>query len=136
MGCIRFVYVVRYTLVLVTVFAAGNASAQSPQEELVASVIAGADCKQTLNNGLVCEYKVVGKKLHFSIKDAGGSDEVIGFRHSDINDDYYAVMYFGCIVVVPGLANKKKYGKDDGAFVAPKNGRVYRTRHECQAANK
>lgn len=97
--------------------------------------VVGADCKQTLNNGLICEYKA-GQKLRFSIKDAGGSDEVIGFHHSDINDDYYAVMYFGCVVIVPGLTNQKKYGKDDGAFIAPKNGRVYRTRQECQSANK
>ena len=135
MSCIRYFSVLRRALILLTLCVSGHASAQTPHEELFTNAVAGADCKQTLNNGLICEYKV-GQKLSFSIKDAGGSDEVIGFRHSDINDDFYAVMYFGCIVVVPGLANQKKYGKDDGAFVAPKNGRVYRTRHECQSANK
>lgn len=135
MNCIRPIGVLCRILFSVCVFGPGHALADSPHEQLFINVVAGADCKQTINNGLMCEYKV-GQKLHFAIKDAGGSDEVIGFRHSDINDDYYAVMYFGCIVVVPGLANQRKYGKDDGAFVAPKNGRVYRTRNECQSANR
>ena len=91
--------------------------------------------RQSTRTLLICA-NTRSDRIHFVIKDAGRSDEVIGFRHSDINDDYYAVMYFGCIVVVPGLANQRKYGKDDGAFVAPKNGRVYRTRNECQSANR
>lgn len=95
-------------------------------------VVAGAECKQDLNNWLNCNYKV-GHNLKFSIKDAGGSDQVIAFNHSDINDDYAAVMYFGCIVVIPGKATKN-HGIDDNIYVSPKNGRVYRTRQECQAA--
>ena len=108
--------------------------AESAKDNLFVKVVAGADCKQTVNNGLICEYKV-GQKLRFSIKDAGGSDPVIAFRHSDWDDDFYAVMYFGCIVVVPGAASKEKYDRD-GIYIAPKNGRVFRTRQECQAANK
>jgi len=137
MSCIRFRFIsaLSRTLFFVAAFISGHASAQLPQEELFRKVVAGADCKQTLNNGLICEYKV-GQKLRFSIKDVGGSDEVITFRHSDWDDDYYAVMYFGCIVVVPGAANQNMYGKQDGAFVAPKSGRVYHTRNACQAANK
>jgi len=112
----------------------GSVLAQSPKDDLFAKVVAGAECKQTVNNGLICEYKV-GQKLKFSIKDAGGSDPVIAFRHSDWDDDFYAVMYFGCIVVVPGTASKEKYDSD-GIYIAPKNGRVYMTRNECQAANR
>lgn len=111
-----------------------SAAAQSAKDDLFAKVVAGADCKQSVNNGLICEYKV-GQKLRFSIKDAGGSDPVIAFRHSDWDDDFYAVMYFGCIVVVPGAASKEKYDSD-GIYIAPKNGRVFRSRSECQAANK
>jgi hypothetical protein len=111
-----------------------SAAAQSAKDDLFAKVVAGADCKQSVNNGLICEYKV-GQKLRFSIKDAGGSDPVIAFRHSDWDDDLYAVMYFGCIVVVPGTASKEKY-EGDGIYIAPKNGRVYKTRNECQAANR
>lgn len=131
----RFLCIVRSTLSFVAVLVSSNALAQSPQEQLFMSVVAGADCKQSSNNGLICEYKV-GQKLRFSIKDAGGSDEVIAFRHSDWDDDYYAVMYFDCVAVIPGKANPKKYDKEDGAFVSPKNGRVYHSRFECQAANK
>lgn len=112
----------------------GSATAESAKDALFAKVVAGAECKQDVSNGLLCSYKV-GKRLHIGIKDAGGSDPVIAFRHSDWDDDFYAVMYFGCIVVVPGTASKEKY-EGDGIYIAPKNGRVFRTRSECQAANK
>lgn len=121
-------------LMLLLALVSSWAAAQSAKDDLFAKVVAGADCKQTVNNGLICEYKV-GKKLRFSIKDAGGSDPVISFRHSDWDDDFYAVMYFGCIVVVPGTGSKEKY-ESDGIYIAPKNGRVFRTRSECQAANR
>ena len=53
---------------------------------------------------------------------------------NDINEDFYAVYYFGCIVVVPGHAHPRNYDLDYGVYVSPKNGRVYRTRQECQTA--
>lgn len=112
----------------------GSATAESAKDALFAKVVAGANCKQDVSNGLICEYKV-GQKLRFSVKDAGGNDQVIAFRHSDWDDDFYAVMYFGCIVVVPGAASIEKY-EGDGIYIAPKNGRVFRTRSECQSANR
>jgi hypothetical protein len=121
-------------LMLLLAVLSGSATAESAKDALFAKVVAGAECKQTVNNGLICEYRV-GQKLRFSIKDAGGSDPVISFRHSDWDDDFYAVMYFGCIVVVPGSASKEKYD-GDGIYIAPKNGSVFRTSSECQAANK
>lgn len=124
----------RAILIVLLVLQSGSATAESAKDALFVKVVAGADCKQTVNNGLICEYKV-GQKLRFSIKDAGGGDQVIAFRHSDWNDDFYTVMYFGCIVVVPGAASKEKY-ESDGIYIAPKNGRVFRTRSECQAANR
>ena len=110
-----------------------GAMAQSLQDQLFARVISGADCKQTVNNGLICDYKL-GNKLSFSIKDAGGTDTVVGFHYSNIDDDFYAVYYFDCIVVVPGHAHSRNYDRDYGVYVSPKNGRVYRTRQECQSA--
>lgn len=121
-------------LMMLLAVVSSGAVAQSPKDDLFVKVVAGADCKQTVNNGLICEYKV-GQKLRFSIKDAGGGDPVIAFRHSDWDDDFYAVMYFGCIVVVPGTTSKEKYD-GDGIYIAPKNGRVFRTRSECQSASK
>ena len=102
------------------------------QDQLFARVVAGAECKQTVNNGLICDYKV-GSKLSFSIKDAGGTDTVVGFHYSNINDEFYAVYYFDCIVVVPGHAHPRNYDRDYGVYVSPKNGRVIRTRKECQS---
>lgn len=124
----------RTILTMLLTALSSSVTAESAKDALFARVVAGAECKQSVNNGLICEYKV-GQKLRFSIKDAGGNDPVIAFRHSDWDDDFYAVMYFGCIVVVPGTASKEKY-ESDGIYIAPKNGRVFRTRSECQAANR
>lgn len=121
-------------LMMLLAVLSSSVTAESAKDALFARVVAGAECKQDVSNGLLCSYKV-GKRLHIGIKDAGGSDPVISFRHSDWDDDFYAVMYFGCIVVVPGTASKEKY-ESDGIYIAPKNGRVFRTRSECQAANK
>ena len=120
-------------LCAVAFFCSQLAMAQSLQEQLFARVVSGADCKQTVNNGLICDYKI-GEKLSFSIKDAGGTDTVIGFRYSNVNDDFYVVYYFDCIVVVPGHAHPKNYTPEYGVYISPKNGRVYRTRQECQSA--
>jgi hypothetical protein len=114
-------------------FWCGVAFSQSLQDSLFERVVAGSDCKQTVNNGLICDYKI-GETLSFSIKDAGGTDTVVGFRYSDINKGVYAVYYSDCIVVVPGSAHPKNYDRDYGVYVSPKNGRVYKTRKACQSA--
>jgi hypothetical protein len=102
------------------------------QEQLFELVVAGTACEQTVNNGVICNYKV-GPKLSFSIKEAGGPDTVVGFGYSNINEKFYAVYYFDCIVVVPGHAHPRNYDRNYGVFVSPKNGQVYRTRKECQS---
>ena len=120
--------------VILIAFAGSHVSrAQSLQDQLFARVVAGAKCTQTANSSLICEYSI-GDKLSFGIKDAGGTDTVVGFHHSNINEEFYAVYYFGCIVVVPGHAHARNYDKEYGAYVSPQNGRVYRTRAECQSA--
>ena len=105
----------RFMFFLIALSSSNLAGAQSLLNKMFELVVAGAECKQDLNNWLNCNYKV-GQNLKFSIKDAGGSDQVISFNHSDINDDYAAVMYFGCIVVIPGHATKN-HGKDDNIYV-------------------
>jgi hypothetical protein len=102
------------------------------QEELFEKVLGGARCQQTKNTGVMCEYKI--DDLAISIKDAGGTDTVVGFQHSNINSKYYAVWYFGCIVVVPGNSHVQNYNRDYGVYISPINGRVYRTKAECTAA--
>ena len=133
-GDLRTMKTLRFMFFLIALSSLNLAGAQSLLNKMFELVVAGAECKQDLNNWLNCNYKV-GQNLKFSIKDAGGSDQVISFNHSDINDDYAAVMYFGCIVVIPGHATKN-HGKDDNVYVSPKNGRVYQTRQECQSAKQ
>lgn len=123
----------RYALVasLVAAFAPGAFASTQLQEELYEKVLSGTMCKQTKSNGLICEYKV--GDLSISIKDAGGTDTVVGFNHSDVSDEHYAVWYFGCIVVVPGHRHVGNYGRDYGIYISPINGRAYRTKIECAA---
>jgi hypothetical protein len=126
---------IRLLLLAALLAVASSAGAQSLQDKLFERVVTGADCKQTINNGLICEYNI-GKILSFSIKDAGGSDTVIGFNTSNINAELYAVYYMGCVVVVPGAAHPRNYDRDYGVYISPMNGRVYRTKQECQSARK
>lgn len=124
----------RYALVasLVAIFAPAAFALTQLQEELFEKVLGGTTCKQTKGNGLICEYKV--GDLSISIKDAGGADIVVGFNHSDVSNEYYAVWYFGCIVVAPGYRHAANYDHDYGVYISPINGRVYRTKIECAAA--
>ena len=68
------------------------------------------------------------------IKDVGGSDTVIGFHNSNIKNELYAVLYFGCVVVVPGKAHPDNYTKDYGVSISPKTGLVYKTTSKCRAS--
>jgi len=110
-----------------------TANAQSLQEKLFQRVTSAADSKQTINNGVVCEY-TIGKTLSLSIKDVGGNDTVIGFAYSNINEELYAVLYFGCVVVVPGRAHPPGYDRNYGVHISTKNGLVYKTHDECLSA--
>ena len=110
-----------------------HAIAQSPQEHLFQRARAATSCAQLPNNGTYCKYEF-GNVLSLGIKDVGGTDTVVGFDNSNIKNELYAVMYFGCIVVVPGEAHARNYDKSYGAFISPKTGLVYRTTQECRAS--
>ena len=81
-------------------------SEQGPltQKFLVELVRSGQQKKMVPSNGTLITFTV--GKLKFTVKDAAGRDPVVGFHHSDIRDDYYAVLYQGAIVVVPGDGTK------------------------------
>ena len=128
-----FIHGFRFFILLFIFMVAQPAASQSLQDQLYAKVIAGTKCEQTANNGLHCEYKI-GDRLSFSIKDVGGSDTVVGFNQSNINEMFYAVLYFGCVVVVPGHAHVRNYDKNYGVSISIANGRVYKTQKECQIA--
>lgn len=112
-----------------------EAYAQSQQESLFQRVAAGTKCEQVPNNGRYCKYELSGV-VSFSIKDVGGTDTVVGFHNSNIKNEFYAVMYFGCVVIVPGDAHLKNYDRNLGVFISPKTGNLYRSQQECRATLK
>lgn len=121
---------------LALLLAAGSALAQqSLQDRLFQRAIDATKCEEIPNNGRYCTYKF-GKVLQVGIKDVGGSDTVVGFHNSNINNELYAVLYFGCVAVVPGHAHPKNYDRDYGVFISPQTGNIYRTSSECQASFK
>lgn len=120
-------------LCALTLFTSHSAMAVTQQENLFNLVSSGKKCESTQGNGLYCEYKI-GDRLSFGIKDVGGTDTVIGFHESDIKNKFYAVVYFGCIVVVPGKAHKRNYDLSYGVYVSPIDGNVYKTKEECKMA--
>ena len=103
------------------------------QIQLINRVLAGTKCVETLYER-DCDYAI--GKLFFSIMDVGGNDTFIRFRHSDIEDDFYAMMYLGCIVVAPGNTDLPKYDLDYRVFVSPVTGNVYRTAGKCRSASR
>lgn len=109
------------------------AYAQSKQDVLYQRAMKGTSCEQVPNNGRYCKYEF-GKVLAIGIKDVGGTDTVVGFHNSSIKNELYAVLYFGCIAVVPGEAHPRNYDKEYGVLISPKTGLVYKTSAECRAS--
>lgn len=108
---------------------------QSTQDRLLQRATAAMKCEEIPNNGRYCTYRF-GNTLQIGIKDVGGSDTVVGFHNSNINNELYAVLYFGCVAVVPGHAHPKNYDRDYGVSISPKTGKIYRTSAECQSSLK
>lgn len=106
---------------------------QPMQDALFQRALKGTTCEQTPNNGRYCKYEF-GNALAIGIKDVGGTDTVVGFHQSSIKSELYAVLYFGCIAIVPGEAHPRNYNKEYGVHISPKTGLVYRTSAECRAS--
>lgn len=107
----------------------------SLQDRLFQQTVEATKCEEIPNNGRYCTYGF-GKVLQIGIKDVGGSDTVVGFHNSNINNELYAVLYFGCVAIVPGHTHPRNYNKGYGVFISPKTGNIYRTSPECQASLK
>ena len=121
---------------LALLLTAGSAFAQqSLQNRLFQRATDAIKCEEIPNNGRYCTYKF-GKALEIGIKDVGGSDTVVGFHNSNINNELYAVLYFGCIAIVPGHAHQKNYDQNYGVFISPQTGNIYRTSLECRGTLK
>lgn len=121
---------------LALLLAAGSAFAQqSLQDRLFQRAIEATKCEEIPNNGRNCTYKFE-EVLQIGIKDIGGSDTVIGFHNSNINNELYAVMYFGCVAVVPGNAHPRNYDRNYGVFISSKTGNIYSTSSDCQTSLK
>lgn len=102
------------------------------QEALYQRALKAMSCEQIPNNGRYCKYEF-GKTLSLGIKDVGGNDTVVGFHNSNIKNELYAVLYFGCISVIPGDAHPRNYDKQYGVHISPKTGMVYKSSAECRA---
>jgi hypothetical protein len=124
----------RTTIFLLTLLPS-LALAQSPQEKLFQRTLQGSKCEQIQDNGRYCTYQF-GSILEIGIKDVGGSDTVVGFHNSNIKNELYAALYFGCIAVVPGKAHPDNYGREYGVFISPTTGLVYQTSAECRGTLK
>jgi hypothetical protein len=122
-----------FFVAVVLSFVLPAAYGQSKQEVLFQRALKGTSCEQVPNNGRYCKYDF-GKSLLIGIKDVGGTDTVVGFHNSNIKNELYAVLYFGCIVVVPGEAHTRNYDKEYGVHISPKTGLVYKTSAECRAS--
>ena len=122
------------SLVLLTALSSllTQAYAQSTQDFLFHRALKATKCEQIPNNGRYCKY-AFDNVVQVGIKDVGGSDTVIGFHNSSIKNELYAVMYFGCVVIVPGEAHPRTYDRDYGVHISPKTGLVYKTSAECRA---
>jgi hypothetical protein len=100
-------------------------------------LVAGTRCTQGTGQQLVCTY-YVPDVLRIQITAVGEPDGRIDFLKSDIDGDYYAALGLthGCIIVTPGnaLRNREVDRFFDFAFIAPRNGKVYRAWQECQNA--
>jgi len=102
------------------------------------TVRSGRTCRDSTDppGSMECEY-AVGNGLHFLISGVGQPDWGIAFYKSSADSDFYGAFNSGdeCIAIYrgrKGLASMESLA--DEAFVSPKNGEVYRTRQECQAA--
>ena len=109
------------------------AHGQSDQDALLQRALKATSCEQVPNNGRYCKYEF-GNVLTIGIKDVGGTDTVVGFHNSSIKNELYAVLYFGCIVIVPGNTHPRNYAKEYGVHISPKTGLVYKTSAECRAS--
>lgn len=95
----------------------------------------GRSCEQSKDAGRYCEFKIDGV-VEIGIKDVGGDNTVVGFHHSNIDAELYAVLYGGCIAIVPGRGNKSTRHRDYGVFISPKTGDVYRASVQCEQTLK
>jgi hypothetical protein len=111
------------------------AMAGAAAPSLYERVKGAASCEQSEGNGRYCEYKLDGV-FEIGIKDVGGEHTVVGFRHSNVDAELYAVLYGGCVAIVPGKSNKTAHHRDYGVFISPKDGMVYRTSVQCEGSLK
>lgn len=112
--------------------AAVPALAQSRLDRLFDRTVTATSCELIPNNGRRCSYKF-DDVLEFSIKDVGGTDTVIAFTMSYSKNELYAVMYFGCIAVVPGAASSEDRDLSYNVFISPVTGLVYKTSKQCRS---
>src|SRR4051795_676996 len=65
---------------------------------LLNQMLSGTHCQGTPTDGLQCTYRL--GTLEIAIGNVGGATPIVAFNHSDSDDEFYAVMYSGCIAVI------------------------------------
>ena len=105
------------------------------EPSLYERVKSGVFCEQSADSGRYCTYKI-DAVFEIGIKDVGGEHTVVGFRHSNVDAELYAVLYGGCIAIVPGKGNKSAKQRDYGVFISPNTGEVYRASVQCAESLK
>jgi len=97
-------------------------------------MLQGTHCEDDPDNGRHCKYRL--GTLEVSIGDVGGVTPIVAFNHSDSEDEFYAVMYSGCIAIIPTRTEVAKHDHNYGVFISPVTGKVYLTPGECIQAGK
>ena len=115
--------------------ALASAALGAAEPTLYDRVRGGTSCEQTADSGRYCAYKI-DAIFEIGIKDVGGEHTVVGFRRSNVDAELYAVLYGGCIAIVPGKGNKSAKQRDYAVFISPQTGEVYRASVQCQESLK
>jgi hypothetical protein len=118
-------------ILIVTLAVPTSFAEETPEAHLALfnRMLLGARCEGTPDNGLHCKYKL--GTLEVSIGDVGGTDTVIAFNHSDSEEEFYAVMFSGCIAIIPTRSEVAKHDHNFGVFISPFTGKIYMTPKEC-----
>ena len=118
-------------LLAATLPAGAQGAARIPENRTYDEVVDGMSCRQQSNGRLDCTY-TVGSGLRFRIEGVGQDDALVNFVKVDSTAGWVAgfSLLLGCVVVKPAAATVDSAAAL--AFVAPRDGRVYRIWQHCR----
>ena len=118
-------------LLLAAALPLGAQGTRQPENRAYNEVVDGMSCRQQSNGRLDCSY-AVGSGLRFRIEGVGQDEALINFVRVDSTGGWVAgySLMLGCVVVRPVGATADSAAAL--AFVAPRDGRVYRVWQHCK----